>query len=82
MKIIIITFLLGLSFWLIPTIAIYAVRLDFLLRYLSTKLVTYCYWLILKKEKRMSDVEATDIYPLSVEEYESAEVVAEDVEVE
>ena len=33
MKIIIITFLLGLSFWLIPTIAIYAVRLDFLLRY-------------------------------------------------
>ena len=30
----------------------------------------------------MSDVEATDIYPLTVEEYESAEVVAEDVEVE
>ena len=31
----------------------------------------------------MSDVEvAQDIYPLSVEEYESAEVVAEDVEVE
>jgi len=30
----------------------------------------------------MSDVEANDIYPLSVEEYESAEVVAEDVEVE
>ena len=29
----------------------------------------------------MSD-EAQDIYPLSVEEYESAEVVAEDVEVE
>ena len=29
----------------------------------------------------MSDV-ATDVYPLSVEEYESAEVVAEDVEVE
>ena len=29
----------------------------------------------------MSD-EALDIYPLSVEEYESAEVVAEDVEVE
>ena len=37
---------------------------------------------ILKKEKRMSDVEAQDIYPLSVEEYESAEVVADDVEVE
>ena len=33
MKIVIITFLLGLSLWLIPTIAIYAVRLDFLLRY-------------------------------------------------
>ena len=30
----------------------------------------------------MSDVEAQDIYPLTVEEYESAEVVAEDVEVE
>jgi len=30
----------------------------------------------------MSDVEANDIYPLSVEEYESAEVVADDVEVE
>ncbi len=30
----------------------------------------------------MSDVEANDIYPLSVDEYESAEVVAEDVEVE
>jgi len=30
----------------------------------------------------MSDVEANDIYPLSVEEYESAEVIAEDVEVE
>ena len=30
----------------------------------------------------MSDVEAQDIYPLSVEEYESAEVIAEDVEVE
>ena len=29
----------------------------------------------------MSDV-ATDVYPLSVEEYETAEVVAEDVEVE
>ena len=29
----------------------------------------------------MGDV-ATDVYPLSVEEYESAEVVAEDVEVE
>ena len=29
----------------------------------------------------MNDV-ATDIYPLTVEEYESAEVVAEDVEVE
>ena len=29
----------------------------------------------------MSDV-ATDVYPLTVEEYESAEVVAEDVEVE
>ena len=37
---------------------------------------------ILKKEKRMSDVEAQDIYPLTVEEYESAEVVADDVEVE
>jgi len=37
---------------------------------------------IFKKEKRMSDVEAQDIYPLSVEEYESAEVVADDVEVE
>jgi len=36
---------------------------------------------ILKKEKRMSDV-ANDIYPLSVEEYESAEIIAEDVEVE
>ena len=36
---------------------------------------------ILKKEKRMSDV-ANDIYPLSVEEYESAEVIADDVEVE
>ena len=33
MKIVIITLLLGLSFWLIPIIAIYAVRLDFLLRY-------------------------------------------------
>tara|TARA_Y100001951_G_scaffold105174_1_gene120433 strand:+ start:10519 stop:10620 length:102 start_codon:yes stop_codon:yes gene_type:complete len=32
-------------------------------------------------EKRMNDV-AIDIYPLTVEEYESAEVVAEDVEVE
>ncbi|SUZ79955.1 uncharacterized protein METZ01_LOCUS32809 [marine metagenome] len=32
-------------------------------------------------EKRMNDV-ATDIYPLTVEEYESAEVIAEDVEVE
>ena len=30
----------------------------------------------------MSDVEFTDIYPLTVEEYESAEVVAQDVEVE
>ena len=30
----------------------------------------------------MSDVEAQDIYPLSVEEYESAEVIADDVEVE
>ena len=30
----------------------------------------------------MSDVKVEDIYPLSVEEYESAEVVAEDVEVE
>jgi hypothetical protein len=33
----------------------------------------------------MSDVNkvvAADVYPLSVEEYESAEVVAEDVEVE
>ncbi len=29
----------------------------------------------------MNDV-ATDIYPLTVEEYESAEVIAEDVEVE
>ena len=29
----------------------------------------------------MNDV-ATDVYPLTVEEYESAEVVAEDVEVE
>ena len=29
----------------------------------------------------MGDV-ATDVYPLTVEEYESAEVVAEDVEVE
>ena len=29
----------------------------------------------------MSDV-ATDVYPLTVEEYESVEVVAEDVEVE
>ena len=29
----------------------------------------------------MSD-EAVDIYPLTVEEYESAEVIAEDVEVE
>ena len=29
----------------------------------------------------MSDV-ATDVYPLTVEEYESAEVIAEDVEVE
>ena len=29
----------------------------------------------------MSEV-ATDVYPLSVEEYETAEVVAEDVEVE
>ena len=37
---------------------------------------------ILKKEKRMSDVEAQDIYPLTVEEYESVEVIAEDVEVE
>jgi len=31
----------------------------------------------------MSDVEvAQDIYPLTVEEYESVEVIAEDVEVE
>ena len=30
----------------------------------------------------MSDVEATDIYPLTVEEYEIAEVVSADVEVE
>jgi len=30
----------------------------------------------------MSDVEAVDIYPLSVEEYEVAEVVSADVEVE
>ena len=38
---------------------------------------------IFKKEKRMSDVEvAQDIYPLTVEEYESVEVIAEDVEVE
>ena len=29
----------------------------------------------------MSDV-ATDVYPLTVEEYETVEVVAEDVEVE
>ena len=29
----------------------------------------------------MNDV-ATDVYPLTVEEYETAEVVAEDVEVE
>ena len=29
----------------------------------------------------MSDV-ATDVYPLTVEEYETAEVIAEDVEVE
>ena len=30
----------------------------------------------------MSDVEAIDIYPLTVEEYESANEIAEDVEVE
>ena len=30
----------------------------------------------------MSDVEAQDIYPLTVEEYELAEVVSADVEVE
>ncbi len=30
----------------------------------------------------MNDVVATDIYPLTVEEYETAEVVAADVEVE
>ena len=30
----------------------------------------------------MSDVEAKDIYPLTVEEYEIAEVVSADVEVE
>ncbi len=43
--------------------------------------VTYCCWESLKKEMRMSDV-ANDIYPLTVEEYESVEVIAEDVEVE
>ena len=48
---------------------------------MSIKPVSHCYWKSFKKEKRMSDV-ANDIYPLSVEEYESAEVVAEDVEVE
>ena len=42
---------------------------------------SHCYWKSFKKEIRMSDV-ANDIYPLSVEEYESAEVIAEDVEVE
>ena len=36
---------------------------------------------IFEKEFIMSEVVA-DAYPLSVEEYESAEVVAEDVEVE
>jgi hypothetical protein len=30
----------------------------------------------------MNDVEATDIYPLTVEDYESANEVADDVEVE
>ncbi len=30
----------------------------------------------------MSDVKVEDIYPLTVEEYETAEVVAADVEVE
>ena len=37
-----------------------------------------------EKEFIMSEVSevAADVYPLSVEEYESAEVVAEDVEVE
>ena len=30
----------------------------------------------------MSDVEAVDIYPLTVEEYELVEVVSADVEVE
>ena len=33
MKTIIITFLVTISLWLIPTIAIYAIQLDFLLRY-------------------------------------------------
>ena len=33
-------------------------------------------------EITMNDVVATDIYPLTVEEYETAEVVAADVEVE
>ena len=36
---------------------------------------------IFEKEFIMSEV-AADVYPLTVEEYESAEVVAEDVEVE
>jgi len=38
--------------------------------------------LIYNKGVRMSDVEATDIYPLTVEEYETAATVAADVEVE
>ena len=33
MKIIIITFLLGFSFWVIPSLIIFAIQLDFLLRY-------------------------------------------------
>ena len=82
MKIIIITFLLGLSFWIIPSIIIYAIQLDFLLRYWSTISGIIKFQSLLTNRRIVMSDEAQDIYPLTVEEYESAEVVAQDVEVE
>ena len=38
--------------------------------------------IIFEKEYPMDDTVSTDIYPLTVEEYETVEVVTEDVEVE
>ena len=41
------------------------------------------FWSFLNQQEYiMNDAVAVDIYPLTVEEYESAEVIAQDVEVE